>query len=105
MSFAAIYFLLFGTVSEVLGVLGWVRAKSKASLIAGLASGFLLTIAGILGLLGLAQAGLWLGGIVSVLLLGRFLPSFLKTKAVYPAGLMSALALAGVAIAASQLFT
>lgn len=104
MSFAALYYLLFGTASELLGVLGWVRAKSKPSLIAGLASGMLLTIAGVLGVLGLLQASLWLGGVVSLLLLGRFLPAFLKTKSIYPAGLMSALSLVGVALAVSQLF-
>jgi len=99
MSLAPLYFVIFGSVSEVFGILGWVRAKSKASLVAGLASGLLLTLAGILGFLQLDQAGLWLGGVVSLLLLGRFLPAFLKTKALYPSGVMAALALGGVVLA------
>ena len=44
-----------GRVTGSYGILGWVRAKSKASLIAGVASGLLLTIAGILGLLQIVQ--------------------------------------------------
>lgn len=104
MSFAPLYFIIFGTVAELLGVLGWVRAKSKPSLIAGIASGLLLTIAGVLCFINLPQAGLWVGGVVSLLLLGRFLPGFLKTKAIYPAGIMAALALIGVIIAAIHLF-
>ncbi len=104
MNTAALYFVIFGTVSELLGVVGWVRAKSKPSLIAGVSSGLLLTIAGILGFIGMPTACLWLGGIVSLLLLGRFLPGFLKSKSLYPAGIMAALALVGVVIAVARLF-
>jgi uncharacterized membrane protein (UPF0136 family) len=104
MSLAPLYFIIFGSVSEVFGILGWVRAKSKASLIAGLASGLLLTLAGILGMLQIVRPGLWLGGAVSLLLLGRFLPAFLKSKALYPAGVMAVLALGGVVLAALHLF-
>lgn len=104
MTIAPIYFILFGSVAEIFGILGWVRAKSKASLIAGIASGLLLTAAGLLGLLKVGQVGLWLGGAVSLLLLGRFLPAFLKSKAVYPAGIMSVMALIGLVLAALPLF-
>ena len=104
MNTAALYFLIFGTVSELLGVMGWVRAKSKPSLIAGVSSGLLLTIAGILGLVGMPTPSLWLGGVVSLLLLGRFLPAFLKSKSLYPAGIMAALSLVGVVIAVARLF-
>jgi hypothetical protein len=37
------------------------------------------------------------GAVVSFLLLGRFLPGFLRTKALYPAGIMAILSLLGVA--------
>ena len=47
---------------------------------------------------------LWLGGVVSLLLLGRFLPAFLKSKSLYPAGIMAALSLVGVVIAVARLF-
>lgn len=105
MSVEPLYYIIFGSVAEVLGILGWVRAKSRASLIAGVAAGLLLTVAGILGFLNLPQASNWLGGGVSLLLLGRFLPAFLRTKAIYPAGIMSGLSLVGVIMAALALFT
>ena len=101
MSLAPLYFIIFGTLSAVFGILGWVRAKSKASLIAGVASGLLLSLAGILG--GWGDSGLWVGGVVSLALLGRFLPAFLKTRALYPAGILAALALGGVVVAALHL--
>ena len=103
MSLAPLYFILFGTLSAVFGILGWVRAKSKASLIAGVASGLLLSLAGILGFLKPGDSGLWVGGVVSLALLGRFLPAFLKTRALYPAGILAALALGGVVVAALHL--
>jgi uncharacterized membrane protein (UPF0136 family) len=96
------YFALFGAISIILGILGFVRAKSRASLIAGTLSG--------LGLLGAAvviakhytderesiKNGYILGLVVSVLLLGRFLPGFLKSKKFYPAGIMALLSLGGI---------
>jgi uncharacterized membrane protein (UPF0136 family) len=103
MTVAPIYFILFGSVAEVFGILGWVRAKSRASLVAGLASGLLLTAAGLLGLLNFERHGLWLGGVVSFLLLGRFLPAFFRTRTLYPSGVMAAMALAGVLLAALSL--
>lgn len=104
MTVAPIYFIIFGSVAEIFGILGWVRAKSRASLIAGLASGLLLTSAGLLGLLQFDRPGLWLGGVVSLLLLGRFLPALMRSKALYPAGVMTALSLVGVTLAALRLF-
>ena len=104
MTVTPIYFILFGSVAEVFGILGWVRARSRASLIAGLASGLLLTAAGLLGLLKFDRPGLWLGGAVSLLLLGRFLPAFLRTKSIYPSGVMTGMSLVGVILAALYLF-
>lgn len=76
--------------------MGFVKAKSRASLIAGGISGVLLWLAS--GLLGAGQttAGAVLGGVVSLGLLGRFLPAYLKTKKAMPAGLMAALGVGGV---------
>jgi uncharacterized membrane protein (UPF0136 family) len=39
------YFVFFGLVSLVLGILGFVKAKSRASLFAGGVSGVLLVVA------------------------------------------------------------
>jgi uncharacterized membrane protein (UPF0136 family) len=98
MNLAAPYFILFGTIAELLGLVAWLRVRSKASLIAGIVSGLLLTIAGLLGLTGFPKAGLVMGGIVSLLLLGRFLPGFLKKKTIYPDGLMAVLSIIGIVL-------
>lgn len=95
------YFVFFGAVSLVLGILGFVRAKSRASLFAGGVSGVLLVVAGTMALKrehvdGL-NYGYVVGLVVSVLLLGRFLPGFLKSKKFYPAGIMAVLSVGGIA--------
>jgi F0F1-type ATP synthase assembly protein I len=41
--------------------------------------------------------GYVVGAVVSGLLMGRFLPVFLKTKAWYPAGIMAVLSVLGMA--------
>jgi uncharacterized membrane protein (UPF0136 family) len=43
--------------------------------------------------------GLIIAGVVSVLLAGRFIPAFMKTGNLMPAGLMAALSLIGVIMA------
>jgi uncharacterized membrane protein (UPF0136 family) len=88
------YSLIFGIISIALGVIGFVRAKSRASLIAGGISGLLLLCGWYLMSHG-QVAGKWLSAAVCLLLLGRFLPVFLKSKQVYPAGIMAILALIG----------
>jgi uncharacterized membrane protein (UPF0136 family) len=90
------YFVCFGLASIIMGILGFVRAKSRASLFAGGISGVLLVISGIMALRNPA-VGYLTGAVVSFLLLGRFLPGFLRTKAFYPAGLMTMLSVLGVA--------
>lgn len=94
------YFVFFGAVSLVLGILGYVRAKSVASLFAGGVSGVLLVVAGIMALKRADSSGvnygLVVGLVVSVLLLGRFLPGFLKSKKFYPAGIMAVMSVLGV---------
>ncbi len=94
------YFQIFGLISIVLGLLGWLRAKSKASLIAGGISGVLLVLAGYLA----GSVGLWLGTIVSFALAGRFLPAFIKGRQIYPAGVLAILAVIGVVLGARALF-
>jgi uncharacterized membrane protein (UPF0136 family) len=63
------FYILFGLVSIAGGALGYARAKSKASLIAGGVSGALLILA---GLLPPGVPGFVLALIVSVLLLVHF---------------------------------
>jgi uncharacterized membrane protein (UPF0136 family) len=95
------YFVVFGAVSLVLGILGYVRAKSVPSLFAGGVSGVLLVVAGTMALKREGTDGVnygyVVGLVVSALLLGRFLPGFLKSKKLYPAGIMAILSVGGIA--------
>ena len=93
-----LYFIVFGLLTIVGGIMGYVRAGSTASIIAGSISGILLLLAAFL-LPGNIAAGLALAAIVSFLLAGRFLPAFLKTGAVMPAGIMSVLSVIGLIMA------
>jgi uncharacterized membrane protein (UPF0136 family) len=95
-----IYLFVFGVLTIVGGVVGFVKAKSNASLIAGGVSGVLLLVAGYLMGSASAQVGLILGLVVSVALAGRFVPSYLKTKKAMPAGLMAVLSVVGVVLGA-----
>src|ERR1700737_1316286 len=79
---AQIYYFLFGLVAIAGGAMGYARAKSKASLIAGGVSGALLIIA---GLLSPSVPGFVLALIVSVLLLAHFGRSYAAKKKPMPA--------------------
>ena len=79
---AQIYYLLFGLVAIAGGAIGYARAKSKASLIAGSASGALLIIG---GLLSPSVPGFVLALIVSILLIAHFGRSYAAKKKPMPA--------------------
>ena len=90
-----IYFLVFGLLTIAGGVMGYVKASSTASLIAGGISGALLIVAALL-LPTHVVVGLALGIVVSLLLAGRFLPAFFKTGKMMPEGEMALLSLIGI---------
>ena len=92
-----IFLYVFGALTMAGGIMGYVKANSRPSLIAGLASGVLLVGAAYLvGAKG--TMGLLLGLVVSLPLAGRFVSSFRKTGKVMPAGVMALLSIAGVAL-------
>jgi uncharacterized membrane protein (UPF0136 family) len=95
---AKIYFIIFGLLTIAGGVMGYVKAGSTASIIAGSIAGILLLIAAWL-IPGNLAVGLALGAVVSIALAGRFVPIFMKTGQAMPAGLMSALSVIGVIMA------
>jgi uncharacterized membrane protein (UPF0136 family) len=95
---AKIYFIIFGLLTIVGGVMGYAKAGSTASLIAGSISGILLLVAAFL-LPGQMVMGLALAAIVSIALAGRFVPAFIKTGNLMPAGLMSVLSVIGIIMA------
>jgi uncharacterized membrane protein (UPF0136 family) len=95
---AKIYFIVFGILTIAGGVLGYVKAGSTASIIAGSISGILLLVAAFL-LPDRLAAGLAVGFIVSLLLAGRFIPIFIRSGKIMPAGMMSILSLIGLVMA------
>lgn len=87
MSAATVMTFIYGALSLVGGIIGFVQAGSKMSLISGVVTGVLLLIAGV----GLIQAQGWALGIaiaVSVLLVIVFIGRLVKTRKFMPAGLM-----------------
>jgi len=98
MEAAKIYFIVFGALTIVGGIVGYVKAGSVASIIAGSITGLLLLVAAFLlpehRMVGLATAL-----IVSLLLAAQFIPKLLRTGRVMPAGIMSLLSVIGIIVA------
>ena len=92
---AKIYFIVFGLLTIAGGVVGYVKAGSVASIIAGGITGVLLLVAAFL-LPEHRVAGLATAVIVSLLLAAQFVPKFLRTGRVMPAGVMSVLSVIGI---------
>ncbi len=92
------YYLLFGVLTILGGVIGFVKAGSQASLIAGGVSGVLILVAAWLMMNRNALAGVFLGLAISLVLEARFLPAFIKTKKPMPAGMMAVLSMIGVVL-------
>ena len=88
------YYYLFGVFTIVGGVMGYVKAHSVASIIAGGISGALLIFAGFLVSTKI-QPALILGLLISLALAGRFVPAFAQKGTIMPAGIMSALSIIG----------
>lgn len=98
LDFVRIYLFAFGAVTIAGGAVGFVKAKSKASLIAGSLFGAALLLAGWFIGAGSTGVGLTLGFVVSFALAMRFGNAFRKTKKVMPAGLIAALGIGGVVL-------
>ena len=81
--FPVIVTVIFGAFVIFGGVMGYVKAGSKASLIAGSVTGVLLLLSALLLARGIT-GGAVLGIIVSLLLIGQFGPSLLKKFKVMP---------------------
>jgi len=97
MEAAKIYFIVFGALTIVGGIVGYVKAGSVASIIAGSITCVLLLVAAFLlpehRMVGLATAL-----IVSLLLAAYFIRKYLSTGAVMPAGIMSLLSVIGIIV-------
>jgi uncharacterized membrane protein (UPF0136 family) len=92
-----LYLFFFGVLTIAGGIMGFVKAKSRASLIAGTLSGVLLLAAGY-ELSARGTIGLIIGLVVSLALAARFGAAFKKSRKVMPAGLMALLGFIGVVV-------
>ena len=98
MDVTRLYFLIFGALTILGGVIGYVKAGSVPSIVAGAITGVLLLVAGAL-LPEHRAAGLVTALIVSLLLAAQFVPKSIRTGKVMPAGLMSVLSVIGIVVA------
>lgn len=78
--------VVYGVLVLVGGTIGYVKAKSRASLIAGIALGSLLGVAAGLLATGSPAAAAALGLVSALVLIARFLPAYMRTKKLMPAG-------------------
>jgi len=98
MDATSVYFFIFGALTIIGGVIGYVKANSVPSIIAGAITGVLLLIAGYI-LPEHRAAGLITALVVSLLLAAQFVPKLIRTGKVMPAGLMSILSVIGIVVA------
>jgi uncharacterized membrane protein (UPF0136 family) len=92
---AKIYFVIFGILTIVGGLIGYVSKGSVPSIVAGSIAGVLLLVGAFL-LPNHAVAGLAITLILSLLLAGQFVPKFIQTGKAMPAGMMSILSVIGI---------
>ncbi|MBK9316185.1 MAG: TMEM14 family protein [Acidobacteria bacterium] len=80
--------LIYGILVAVGGVMGYAKANSSASLIAGLGAGILLAGSSVAMMKGSYQTGWWIALVVSILLLGRFGMAAMKEFKMMPGGMV-----------------
>src|SRR5260370_40574144 len=85
-----LYFLVFGALTIVGGIIGYVKAGSLPSIIAGAITGVLVLVAGFL-LPEHRAAGIATAFVVSFVLAAQFVPTFIRPGKMMPAGVMSIL--------------
>src|SRR5439155_26672947 len=93
-----VFYIVFALITEFGGVMGFLKAKSRASLIAGTVSASLLFAASILLMTGHPMIGLTLGIVTSVLLAGKFIPDYMHKRTLVPGGLMALLSAASIGL-------
>ena len=87
MNLAVLATIAYGLLSGLGGIWGYIKSKSKPSLIAGCLSGILLLVAAAMQLQGLSF-GLLLSKIVVLLLVAVFAVRLIKTSKFIPSGIM-----------------
>ena len=85
----------YGVLTLIGGIMGYIKAKSQASLISGLISGSLLIFAGSAQLMGQSW-GLTLAAAISAVLVVVFIVRLVKTRKFMPAGMLILASLASL---------
>ena len=78
--------IVYGIIIALGGIMGYVKAHSGESLLTGVASGVVLIIAGLVMRRGV-RAGFVVAILVTLGLLGFFVPRFLNSHKMMPAGM------------------
>ena len=97
------FFALFGTITILGGIQGYLNARSVASLVAGGIAGVILLVGAFLWNAGYVKGGPVLLFLISLALLGRFTPSLMRGK-LNPAVYIVPLSLVGVILSGLVLF-
>ncbi|YAF96099.1 MAG: TMEM14 family protein [Nodularia sp. CChRGM 3473] len=87
MNTGAVTAVIYGVLMLSGGIFGYIKAKSKISLVSGIASGLLLILGGVLQLQGI-EAGLFLALIVGLALIIVFGIRLIKNPKFMPVGLI-----------------
>lgn len=93
--------IAYGVIAILGGIMGYVKAQSKVSLISGCICGLLLIVAGVMQLLGYTW-GLMLAIDLTALLGIVFIVRWAKTGKFMPAGLMTLLGIGSLALMLNQ---
>jgi uncharacterized membrane protein (UPF0136 family) len=102
MNLGIIAAIAYGILAVGGGIMGYVKAKSKISLFAGVSCGILLIIAGILPLMGM-NWGLILASVIATFLVITFISRLIKTRKIMPSALMIGAGLVSVGIMIYQI--
>ncbi|MBI4584209.1 MAG: TMEM14 family protein [Planctomycetes bacterium] len=95
--FAAAVTLVYGALVFLGGIVGYLKAKSKASLVSGGIFGLALAADGIAGLVGWSYFPR-VGAILAAVLLAFFGFRYARKKKIMPAGFLAALSLAALLV-------
>ncbi|MEH2140786.1 TMEM14 family protein [Nostoc sp.] len=101
MNLSIIAALAYGILAIVGGIIGYIQAKSKVSLLSGSISGLLLILAAYFQFQGQTWGSI-LAGLITAVLVVVFGFRLAKTRKFMPAGLMTILGILALAVMANQ---
>lgn len=102
MNLSVIAAIAYGMLAIIGGIIGYLQARSQVSLVSGVASGVVLLVAAYLQLQGQFWAVI-LATCVTAALVVFFALRLAKTRKFMPAGLMTILGMAALAVMVNQL--